>query len=44
MKEIIIFIAMEEHDKVILLNKNGDTFTFNPMTENGEQLNDFLLM
>jgi len=43
MKEITIYIAVEEHDKVVLLNKNGDSFTFNPMTRNGEELNDFLM-
>ena len=35
-------IIKKEETKVVLQNKNGDTFEFNPNTKNGETLFDFL--
>ena len=39
---LIITVSQKSHNKVILTNKNGDEFEFNPVTKNGENLFDFL--
>jgi hypothetical protein len=44
MEEITLKVIENDHDKVVLENKKGDRFIFNPMTQNGESLYDFLLM
>ena len=41
-EKINIEILQKTHTKVVLKNKNGDTFDFNPNSKNGEQLFDFL--
>ncbi len=41
-KTIQMQIEYVGHEKGVLTNKNGDTFTFNPNTSNGEELGDFL--
>lgn len=44
MKKITIEIKAESHTEIVLINKRGDTFTFNPTTRNGESLLDFLTL
>lgn len=44
MVEITLKVIEHNHDRVVLENKNGDRFTFNPMTKNGESLYDFIIM
>lgn len=44
MQEITLKVIEHDHDRVVLENKNGEKFIFNPMTQNGESLYDFLLM
>lgn len=38
----LIRLTRKSHDEVMLINKNGDTFTYNPQNRNGEELEDFL--
>lgn len=42
MEKIEIEIIEKTDTKVVLKNKNGDEFEFNPSTKNGEELFDFL--
>lgn len=42
MKEIIIKIDYVDFETTVLINENGDTFTFNPQSNIGEELTDFL--
>ena len=39
-KKITLEIVHQDHDKVILTNKNGDTFTYNPLVH--EEFDTFL--
>lgn len=42
-KLIEIKVVEEEHDYVLLQNAKGDTFSYNPLSGNGEELANFLL-
>jgi hypothetical protein len=42
MEKIEIEIVEKTETKVVLKNKNGDEFEFNPNSKNGESLFDFL--
>ncbi len=42
MEKIEIEVVQKTENKVVLKNKNGYEFEFNPNTKNGEELFDFL--
>lgn len=42
-RTITLEIEYIDHYTTVLKNKNGDSFTFNPETRNGEELTDFLM-
>jgi len=42
MNKIEIEIVEKTETKVVLKNRNGNEFEFNPNTKNGEELFDFL--
>lgn len=44
MEKITLFVHYVDHHTTILKNANGDTFTFDPTTRNGEELADFLTL
>lgn len=39
---ITIEVTYQHHTSVVLKNKNGDTFTYNPLRGCGEDLADFI--
>lgn len=42
LNKVELTVEYADHYKTVLRNNNGDTFTFDPQTQNGEALGDFI--